>query len=151
MKSIFVAPGKAPKAVADGHKIHFALEIVNSMYIAYAKNQADAAEEAALMSAAPTGSSTGLDGQWNVEARGQQGVIELSTDGKTLNGHVDVSGISAQIQDGKVNGENFSGVVGANGPVGHVKAKLTGSVEGDQLTGTLKVGIIKTKVKGSRA
>lgn len=44
VKSIFVAPKKAPKAIADGHKIHFALEIVNSMQIAFAQ-QADAAEE----------------------------------------------------------------------------------------------------------
>lgn len=39
VKSIFVAPGKAPKAVADGHKVHFALEIVNSMKVAHAKRQ----------------------------------------------------------------------------------------------------------------
>lgn len=42
VKSIFVSPGDAPKAIADGHKIHFALEIINSMKIAYAK-QAQAA------------------------------------------------------------------------------------------------------------
>lgn len=43
VKSTFVAPGKAPKAVADGHKIHFALEIINSMETAHAKKQAQAA------------------------------------------------------------------------------------------------------------
>lgn len=29
MKSTFFCPGRAPKAIADGHKIHFALEIIN--------------------------------------------------------------------------------------------------------------------------
>lgn len=38
-KSTFNCPGKAPQAVADGHKIHFALEIVNSMKVAHAKKQ----------------------------------------------------------------------------------------------------------------
>lgn len=30
LKSTFFCPGKAPKAIAEGHKIHFALELVNS-------------------------------------------------------------------------------------------------------------------------
>jgi hypothetical protein len=43
VKSTFVAPGSAPKAVAAGHKIHFALEIINSMKIAHAQKLAQAA------------------------------------------------------------------------------------------------------------
>ena len=34
-KSVFFCPGKAPKAIADGHKLHFAIEIVNSARYAY--------------------------------------------------------------------------------------------------------------------
>ena len=33
----------------------------------------------------------------------------------------------------------------------HVKAKLSGSVEGAILSGTIKVGIVKTTLSGSRA
>ncbi|MCQ9388103.1 hypothetical protein NQ038_05510 [Brevibacterium sp. 50QC2O2] len=153
VKSIFIAPGSSPRAIADGHKLHFALEVVNSMKIAYAKRQADAAEEAALMDPeAGTGAATGtVDGTWNVEARGRQGVITLHTDGSTLTGGVDVVGINAEIQDGRVNGANFTGAIEADGPVGHVKAKLAGTVDGDALSGTLKVGIVKTKLTGTRA
>ena len=50
IRSTFVAPGDSPKAVAEGHKIHFPLEIVNSMKIAYAQKQADAAAEKNLAS-----------------------------------------------------------------------------------------------------
>ena len=39
MKSTFFCPGKAPQAIADGHKIHFALELTNSMKIAYKLKQ----------------------------------------------------------------------------------------------------------------
>ncbi|WEV57434.1 hypothetical protein [Ligilactobacillus acidipiscis] len=39
MKSTFFCPGKAPQAIADGHKIHFALELTNSMKIAYQLKQ----------------------------------------------------------------------------------------------------------------
>lgn len=39
MKSTFFCPGRAPKAIADGHKIHFALELTNSMKIAYSLKQ----------------------------------------------------------------------------------------------------------------
>lgn len=41
VKSSFFCPGKAPKGVADGHKIHFAIEIVNSSIIAY-RNRVEA-------------------------------------------------------------------------------------------------------------
>lgn len=151
VKSVFVSPGDAPKAIADGHKIHFALEIVNSMKIAYAKRQADEAEDAALLAAAPTGESSAVDGEWNVEARGQQGTLDLHAHGNTLTGHVKVMTVEADIQDGRLNGSSFTGTVETEGPVGHVKAKLSGTVDGDSLTGTLKVGIIKTKLTGTRA
>lgn len=39
MKSTFFCPGKTPQAIADGHKIHFALELTNSMKIAYQMKQ----------------------------------------------------------------------------------------------------------------
>lgn len=151
IKSTFVAPGDSPRAIADGHKVHFALEIINSMKIAYAQKQTDAVEEDALMSAAPTRSSSAVDGTWNVEARGRQGTLALSAEGDALSGHVSVMGIEADIQDGKLNGSTFTGVVEADGPVGHVKAKLSSWADGDSLTGTLKVGIVKTKLTGTRA
>lgn len=37
VKSTFFCPGKAPDAIADGHKLHFAMEIANSARIAYEK------------------------------------------------------------------------------------------------------------------
>ncbi|MCB0910139.1 MAG: hypothetical protein KDB60_00805 [Propionibacteriaceae bacterium] len=151
VKSIFVAPGDAPKAIAEGHKIHFALEIINSMKIAYAQKQADEAEDAALMDAAPTGESSAVDGTWNVEARGRQGVLTLRAEGDVLTGHVSVMGIEADITDGRLNGSAFTGKVEADGPIGRVKATLSGTVEGDALSGTIKVGIVKTKLVGTRA
>lgn len=39
VKSICFCPEKAPKAIADGHKIHFAVEIANSAKIAFANKQ----------------------------------------------------------------------------------------------------------------
>ena len=82
---------------------------------------------------------------------GREGKLDLRANGNELTGHVSVMGIEADIQDGKLNGSNFTGTIEADGPVGHVKAKLSGTVDGDNLTGTLKVGIVKTKLTGSRA
>lgn len=151
VKSIFVEPGDAPQAIADGHQVHFALEIINSMKIAHAKNQADAAEEAAMMSAAPSGDASAVDGTWKVAARGQEGTLTLNGEGDKLAGHISVAGIEADIQDGKLNGSSFTGLVEATGPVGKVNAKLSGTVSGDSLSAVLKVGIMKTKVAGTRA
>lgn len=36
----------------------------------------------------------------------------------------------------------------AHGPVGWVKAKLTGTVDDDALTDTLKIGSVETEIKG---
>jgi hypothetical protein len=149
-KSIFIAPGKAPKAIADGHKIHFALEIVNSMYVAHARQLSQAAEDEMLLSAAPA-TAGGLNGTWNVEARGRQGTLSLQADGSTLSGRVDVMGITADIHDGKVNGSSFTGRIEAHGLVGPVKARLSGTSEGDTLSGAIKVGIVKTPLTGTRA
>lgn len=44
-KSTFVCPKKAPKAIADGHKIHFALEITNSAKVAFQNLHGPSAEK----------------------------------------------------------------------------------------------------------
>lgn len=150
LKSTFIAPGASPRAVADGHKIHFALEVVNSMKIAYARKQADDAEDTALMTAAPTGEASAVDGVWDVAARGREGTLELRAEGDTMTGHVSVMGIEADIQGGELNGSSFAGVVEAQGPAGRVKARLSGTVDGDALAGTIRAGVMKTKLTGTR-
>ena len=37
MKSTFFCPNRAPKAMSEGHKLHFALEIVNDIVFAHKK------------------------------------------------------------------------------------------------------------------
>lgn len=39
LKSTFFCPGKAPQAIADGHKLHFATEIINSAKYAFMHQQ----------------------------------------------------------------------------------------------------------------
>ena len=39
MRSTFFCPRKAPRAIVDGHKLHFALEILNSVKTAHAAKQ----------------------------------------------------------------------------------------------------------------
>lgn len=43
VKSTFFCPARAPRAIADGHKIHFAIEILNSIKFAHARKQNAAA------------------------------------------------------------------------------------------------------------
>lgn len=121
------------------------------MKIADAKNQADAAKEVAMMTGAPRGDASAVDGTWKVAARGQEGTLTLHGEGDTLTGHISVAGIEADIEDGKLNGSSLTGLVEATGPIGKVNAKLSGTVVGDRLTAVIKVGIVKTKVAGTRA
>lgn len=44
VKSTFFCPGKAPAAIADGHKLHFAIEIVNSARTAFANQNVEEEE-----------------------------------------------------------------------------------------------------------
>ena len=96
-----------------------------------------------------------VGGTYNVtvEAMGKKahGTLELHASGKTLTGNVRAAGMTVEVQDGRVNGDSFTGAVEADTPLGHKKANVKGSVSGDSISGELKAGLLKAKFTGTRA
>lgn len=96
-----------------------------------------------------------VEGAYNVtvEAMGKKahGTLELRVSGSTLTGNVRAAGMKVEVQDGRVNGDSFTGAVEADTPLGHKKASVKGSVSGDTISGELKAGLLKAKFTGTRA
>ena len=96
-----------------------------------------------------------VEGTYNVtvEAMGKKahGMLELRVSGSTLTGNVRAAGMTVDVQDGRVNGDSFTGAVEADTPLGHKKASVKGSVAGDTISGELKAGLLKAKFTGTRA
>ena len=96
-----------------------------------------------------------VEGTYNVtvEAMGKKahGTLELRVSGSTLTGNVRAAGMTVEVQDGRVSGDNFTGAVEADTPLGHKKASVKGSVSGDSISGELKAGLLKAKFTGTRA
>ena len=95
-----------------------------------------------------------IDGTYAVstEFKGRkiEGTAELKTDGSKLTGTLCGLGMTAEIQDGKVDGENVSGVVEGPTPLGNKRFKVTGTVVGDRISGTLKSGLLIVSFAGTR-
>ena len=95
-----------------------------------------------------------VEGTYNVtvEAMGKKahGTLELHVSGNTLTGNVRAAGMTVDVQDGRVNGDSFTGAVEADTPLGHKKASVKGSVAGDTISGELKAGLLKAKFTGTR-
>lgn len=96
-----------------------------------------------------------VEGTYNVtvEAMGKKahGTLELRVSGSTLTGNVRAAGMTVEVQDGRVNGDSFTGAVEADTPLGHKKASVKGFVSGDSISGELKAGLLKAKFTGTRA
>jgi hypothetical protein len=99
-----------------------------------------------LCAASLAASAAGIDGKWSSEMkRGDntiQQTITLKSDGGALTGTVETSfngqGRSADIKNGKVDGDKFSFTTVQNGKQGEVTVTWEGTVKGDELTGTQK-------------
>lgn len=95
-----------------------------------------------------------IDGTYKVtgEAKGVavEGTIEVKTDGDTLTGTAHLRDIEMPLEDGKVNGNDFTCNVVAPTPMGNMKFKVQGTVDGDKVSGTLKALLVKASFSGER-
>jgi hypothetical protein len=100
---------------------------------------------AAILCLTPLAASTGLDGKWPVEfqSRGKKAkkavtpaTLTLTTDGKQINGTVSTGKKAVPVQDGKIEGSNFSFVTVRKGKKGESRLLWTGTLDGDQIRGT---------------
>jgi hypothetical protein len=94
-----------------------------------------------------------IDGKWVVERKVERGgesftitqTFDLKSDGSKLTGTVTTvfgqrEPFTAEIRDGKVEGNKFSFVTVMSTPNGEFKSSYEGTVEGDMLKGTVTPG-----------
>jgi len=69
----------------------------------------------------------------------QESVVELAVDGSSLTGSASSNGETIEIFDGSVDGDNATWKVKVTKPIA-VTATLTGTVNGDEMSGHAKAG-----------
>lgn len=76
------------------------------------------------------------------------GTAEFTTDGDTITGFVaDAQGTKTVMENGTINGNDYTFILNAGG----AQIKVTGSVDGDEITGVLDGGaLMQGSVKGTR-
>lgn len=95
-----------------------------------------------------------IDGTYKVSGAAKgvslEGTIEAHTDGDKLTGTAHLMDADLPLQDGKVDGDNFTCTVEAPTPMGNLKFKVAGTVKGDTVEGTLKHLLVKANFSGTR-
>lgn len=79
-----------------------------------------------------------------------EGTMTLRARGSQLEGTVRGLGMDADLQDGAVSGDTFTGIVEGPTPLGQMRFKVKGTVSGDKVEGTLKAGLMTVKFAGTR-
>jgi len=94
-----------------------------------------------------------VDGKWNVTiktpAGDKSGVLELKTEGTTLTGAISGPDHFAEINDGKVDGNQLSWSAKITKPM-RLSLKFTATVEADRISGAAKHLLGKATFTGTR-
>ncbi len=95
-----------------------------------------------------------LDGTYRIliEAMGKkaEGTVDLTTNGSKAEGMVHVAGMDIPLQNGKVSGQTVTGTAEGASPIGHLKCKVKATVNGDQVTGSIKALLVSATFTGTR-
>ena len=95
-----------------------------------------------------------VDGKWNVTiktpAGDKSGVLELNPEGTTLTGSISGPDHFAEINDGKIDGNQLSWSAKITKPM-RLSLKFTATVEADRISGAAKHLLGKATFTGSRA
>lgn len=76
--------------------------------------------------------------------------LTLKADGAALTGHASAMGIESDLKDCTMDGNSFACKAEGDGPLGHMVISIQGTVEGDDITGTVAFGRMKARFKGAR-
>ncbi len=87
------------------------------------------------------------DGNWNLVVAtpmgDRQATLSVKTDGSAFKGSQGADGNSTDIFDGTVNGNELSWKVSITDPM-PMTLEFTGTIDGDQLSGSVKLGAFGT-------
>jgi len=86
-----------------------------------------------------------MDGTYSISVKtpmgNQEGSLIFKSEGSVLTGSSIAGENTSEIQEGTIDGSNFFFIVYMKTPLGKMKAKVNGSVDGNLITGTMKVPI----------
>lgn len=95
-----------------------------------------------------------IDGTYKVILKTAQGDLEsiltYKTEGNVLTGSVTALGNSAEVENGKVDGNSFEHSMKMQSPMGKLKTNVTGTVDGDSISGKMKMLIGNMTYAGTR-
>lgn len=80
----------------------------------------------------------------------QQGSLHLDTDGPSLAGWLETPAGKTDLKDGSGDEAEFEFTTRIRTPMGRMKARVTGRVEGDALTATARLPLGKAAIRGTR-
>ena len=99
-------------------------------------------------------SNTKVDGIYNIEVEAggskQLGSFTYKTNGNVLTGTATAMGVTSEITDGKVDKNRFEHTMKMKTPLGEMKIKVKGKVEGDVISGVFKVMMMSMPFSGKR-
>ena len=81
----------------------------------------------------------------------QEGSFNYKSEGYFLTGTATASGETVNIQDGKISGNDFEHTMKMKTPMGRMKVKVEGTLDGDKISGTFKLPIASMAFEGTRA
>lgn len=140
-------PSKTPKALVDGHKLHYAIEYMEGFRIVAPKD--DEINTTVFEHTHIEAKEGSVDGNYvfhcNSKMGETEGTIDFTTDGGVLNGSVSIMGMNLTVCKGSVDGTSFQCSVEQNKMV-----KVSGEVVGNKITGVVKMGPMKMPFEGER-
>ena len=80
----------------------------------------------------------------------QECIVDFTVDGDILTGTLELMGTVAEIEDGKVDGDNFTYKCTVKVPMGSFDFKVKGKVDGDKISGRMSHIIAKIDFEGER-
>src|SRR5262249_50459163 len=131
---------------ADGSHITFTTERCSNRWRDLVQMKKFALATFLLCTTSVIGFAAGIDGKWTSERQVGDRTItstyNLKSEGSTLTGTIETSfggqSRSVDIQNGKIDGDKFSFKAVQRGKQGETTVVYEGTVEGDQLKGTMK-------------
>jgi len=95
-----------------------------------------------------------IDGTYKIVAKApigdQEGILVFKTEGNALTGSMMALGATLEFEEGKVEGNDFECKMIYKTPVGTTKSTVTGTVDGDNISGIFKAMMMKMNFSGTR-
>ncbi|MDO4404871.1 MAG: hypothetical protein Q4C09_07520 [Atopobiaceae bacterium] len=79
-----------------------------------------------------------------------EGWLEIAEVGSTIQGVLHIKDMDIELVNGSISGNNFSCAATAQTSLGAKKFKITGTVDGDNIRGSFKTGLISGSFAGTR-